>query len=92
MIKKFLLFLFVVAAGYSCNTEEKKLPVTDMETATAFVRNLLDNDFTAAEQYLLKDETNVQIFERFKKQYSQKDKAILEKLKQADIIVNGADP
>lgn len=88
MIKKFLLLLFVVAAGYSCNTEEKKLPVTDMETATAFVRNLLDNDFTAAEQYLLKDETNVQIFERFKKQYSQKDKAILEKLKQADIIVN----
>lgn len=59
-----------------------------MDVANTFVRNLLDNDFKEAEKYLLKDDTNVQIFERFKKQYSEKDKAILEKYKQADIIVN----
>jgi len=59
-----------------------------MEVARAFVRNILDNNFKEAEQYLLKDEVNTQIFERFKKQYSEKDKAVLEKYKNADIIVH----
>lgn len=88
MIRKYLLLFVMVTAAFSCNTKTKKAPVTDVEVATAFVRSLLDNNFKDAEQYLLKDETNNQIFERFKKQYSEKDKAILEKLKNADIIVN----
>ena len=88
MIKKYLFLVILTAVAFSCNTKTKKSPVTDIEVATAFVRNLLDNNFIEAEQYLLKDETNMQIFERFKKQYSEKDKAILEKYKNADIIVN----
>lgn len=88
MIKKYLVLFILAAVIFSCNTKAKKAPVTDLEVATAFVRSLLDNNFTGAEQYLLKDETNNQIFERFKKQYSQKDKATLEKYKNADIIVN----
>ena len=88
MIKNYLLLFLVAAAMFSCGTKTKKTPVTDLEVANTFVRNLLDNNFTEAEQYLLKDETNTQIFERFKKQYSEKDKAILEKYKEADIIVN----
>ena len=81
--------LFMLAAVvFSCNSKTKKEPVTDTEVATTFVRDLLDNDFKEAEKYLLKDDINMQIFERFKKQYSGKDKAILEKYKQADIIVN----
>lgn len=78
----------LAAVIFSCNTKTIKAPVTDIEVATAFVRNLLDNEFIEAEKYLLKDETNDQIFERFKKQYSQKDKGTLEKYKNADIIVN----
>ncbi len=88
MIKKFLTLFVLAAVIFSCNDQAKKEPVTDIEVARAFVRNLLDNDFKEAEKYLLKDETNMQIFERFKKQYSEKDKAILEKYKEADIIVN----
>lgn len=88
MIKKIFLPLLLAAVLLACNNKTKKTPVTDVEVATTFVRNLLDNNFTEAEQYLLKDETNNQIFERFKKQYSEKDKAILEKYKEADIIVN----
>ncbi|MEO7306424.1 MAG: hypothetical protein ABIR78_11565 [Ferruginibacter sp.] len=88
MVKKYF-FLFIVAAiTFSCNTKTKKSPVSDLEVATAFVRDLLDNNFVEAEQFLLKDETNLQIFERFRKQYSQQDKAILEKYKGADIIVH----
>ncbi len=88
MIKKYLTLFLLAAVVFSCNTKTKKIPVTDVEVASAFIRNLLDNNFKEAEQYLLKDETNDQIFERFKKQYSEKDKAILEKYKNADIIVN----
>ncbi|MFM6926790.1 MAG: hypothetical protein ACKOU7_14880 [Ferruginibacter sp.] len=88
MIKRYLTIIVFAAAVFSCNNQSKKEPVTDMDVANTFVRNLLDNDFKEAEKYLLKDDTNVQIFERFKKQYSEKDKAILEKYKQADIIVN----
>lgn len=88
MIKKYLALFLLAAVVFSCNTKTKKIPVTDVEVASAFIRNLLDNNFKEAEQYLLKDETNDQIFERFKKQYSEKDKAILEKYKNADIIVN----
>jgi hypothetical protein len=88
MIKKYTLLFVLVIVACSCNNQKKKEPVTDMEVARTFVRNLLDNDFAAAEKYLLKDETNSQIFERFKKQYSEKDKATLDNYKQADIIVN----
>jgi hypothetical protein len=88
MIKKYLVLIFLAAVAFSCTDKAKKAPVTDVEVATAFIRDLLDNNFAEAEQYLLKDETNDQIFERFKKQYNEKDKAILEKYKNADIIVN----
>lgn len=89
MIKKFLSLLLLTVIIFSCsNADKKKAPETHIDVANAFVRNLLDNDFTGAEQYLYKDETNTQIFERFKKQYSGKDKATLEKYKEAQIIVN----
>ena len=79
MIKKYLILFTLAAVIFSCNNQPKKEPVTDIDVANTFVRDLLDNDFKEAEKYLLKDETNNQIFERFKKQYSGKDKAILEK-------------
>lgn len=88
MIKKYVVLLILTAAIVACNSKSKKTPVTDVEVATTFIRHVLDNEFNEAEQYLLKDETNSQIFERFKNKYSEKDKAILEKYKQADIIVN----
>jgi hypothetical protein len=89
MIKKYLALIILTATIFSCsNSDQKKTAVTDIDVATAFVRALLDNDFKDAEQYLYKDEMNTQIFERFKKQYSGKDKATLEKYKEAQIIVN----
>jgi len=89
MIKKYLAFVILTASIFACNSgDEKKTAVTDIEVANAFVRGLLDNNFKAAEQYLLKDEINTQIFERFKNQYSHKDKATLEEYKKAYIKVN----
>lgn len=88
MIKKYL-FVLLAAAVYSCNNAGKaKTPVTDIEVANAFVRNLLDDDFKAASQYLLKDTVNLQLFESFQKQYDRQDKATLDKYKNASIVVN----
>ena len=68
MIKKYVTFLLLTAAIFSCNNaDQKKTAVTDIDVATAFVRALLDNDFKEAEQYLYKDETNIQILKRKKK-------------------------
>lgn len=88
MIKKFILFLVLFTGMVSCNNKTKKDPVTDLEVANAFVRNILDNNFKEAERFLLKDETNQQYFDRFQQQYDAMDKAILEKYKEAYIIVN----
>lgn len=88
MIKKQLVFFLFVAIIYSCTNETKKEPVTDIEVANSFVRNLLDNDFKNAEKYLLKDSVNVQLFERFQKQYNQQSKETLNRYKEADIIIN----
>lgn len=72
----------------SCNSNEKQSPQTDTETATTFIRDVLNNNLSAAETFLLQDEANGQYFESFKQQYSKKDKAELEKFKAADIIIN----
>lgn len=88
-MKRYLGFLILATAICSCNNaDKKKEPVTDIEVANAFVRNLLDDDFKGASQYLLNDTVNLQMFESFQKQYSRQDKAILDKYRQASIIVN----
>ena len=88
MLKKLFLVTGIAAVLISCSSPAKKTPVTDVEVATAFVRGILDNKFDEAELYLLKNETNTDLFSRFKKDYSSKKKEQLEKYKNADIIVN----
>lgn len=88
MLRKILLSAFITAVIFSCSSPSKKVPVTDTEVATAFVRNILDNKFDEAEQYLLKNETNTELFSRFRNQYSNQKKELLEKYKSADILVN----
>lgn len=87
MLKKISLLLFVLAAFVSCSNPGK-IPETDIEVARAFVRHILDNKFDEAEKYLLKDDTNKELFSRFKNQYSAQKKEVLKKYKDADILVN----
>ncbi len=88
MIKKITALGILFSALLACNTNTKKAPVTDVEVATAFIRDILDNKFKEAEEFLLKDETNRQYFDRFQQNYHTQDKDKLEKYKEADIIVN----
>jgi len=78
----FAIFLF------SCNNDKKSIPVTDTDVATTFIRDILDNNIQEAEQYILKDTTNMQILERWRQGYTKKSQAELEKYKSADIIIN----
>ena len=84
----YLFFIPVFALFLSCNTNEKNTPLTDTNVATAFIRSILDNAPDKAEPYLLDDEANHQYFQIIREQYRKKNKAELEKYKNADIIVN----
>lgn len=88
MLKKLLPGILLAASVVACSSPAKKIPVTDVEVATSFVRNILDNKFDEAEKYLLRDEINLELFNRFRKQYSAQKKEVLEKYKEADILVN----
>ena len=88
MNKTAVIILLLPVILLSCNSNEKKAPQTDTETATVFIRYVLDNKLADAESLLLDDEENQQYFERFKQQYRKKDKAELEKYRSSDIIIN----
>ncbi len=88
MNRSLLAIPLLLAVLLSCNNSPKKDPQTDTEVATTFIRDVLDNDLARAEQYILKDEANLQYFDIIKQQYGKKSKAELDKYKAADIIIN----
>ena len=71
----------------SCNTE-KNISNTDIEVARSFIKDIQENNFKEAEQFVLKEETNNQYFDRFQKFFKAKSKEELEQYKKADIIIN----
>jgi hypothetical protein len=88
MNKVVILIISLSLVFFSCNNNAKKVPQTDIETATTFIRDILDNDLPGAEQYLLVDEANRQYFDIIKQQYTRKNKEELENYKKAEIIIN----
>ena len=91
MKRTLLLVIIGCMALTSCNTE-KKITNTDIEVARGFIKDILENNFKDAETFVLKEETNQQYFELFKKEYESKSKAELENYKNADIIINEISP
>jgi hypothetical protein len=87
MIKN-VLFALAIFVLLSCSNEPTKIPITDTEVATTFIRNILDDNFKDAERFLLKDEANMQLFERFKQTYEGNTKEELANYKKADITIN----
>lgn len=85
-IRTAALILFISLLS-SCGNK-KDVPNTDIDVARSFIKDILENDFPDAEKLMLKDDTNQQYFDLFRKQYTGKDKKALEAYKQADIIIN----
>jgi hypothetical protein len=88
MIRPLSTIVILSILVISCNSNEKKVPVTDTDVATTFIRDILDNNIDEASQFVLKDTVNMDYFESFKQAYKKKDKAELDKFKSADIIIN----
>lgn len=87
----FPLSLIFCLAISSCNNE-KKSTNTDIEVARVFIKDILESNFKDAETFVLKEETNQQFFELFKKEFESKSKSELESFKNADIIINEISP
>lgn len=75
----------------SCN-DSRKNPSTDIDVARSFIKDLLENDFKNAKEFLLDEEANNQYFELSKKEFEGKSKEVLKKYKESDIIVNELTP
>ena len=75
----------------SCN-DSRKNPTTDIDVARSFIKDLLENDFNSAKEFLLDEEANNQYFELSKKEFEGKSKEVLKKYKESDIIVNELTP
>jgi len=90
-MKMKLAVIAIATILFSCSGN-KKTPVTDTDVATEFIRNILDDDFKSAAQYLVQNDFNQQYFERFQQEYHAKDKAELEKYKAADIVIYDIKP
>lgn len=88
MIRALLLPLVFVML-FACNQDKKAAsPQTDIDVATTFIRDLLDNKLDDAEQYLLRDGENQHLFDALKSQYARKSKEELEKYKNSEILIN----
>lgn len=83
--------LFFVAALLlllaSCN-DKKTVPNTDMDVARAFIRDIMDNNFSDAQPLMLTDNVNQGYLDVTKRKLGSFGQAELDGYKNADIIFN----
>ncbi len=88
---KLIIAVITFTLFNSCN-DSRKNPTTDIDVARSFIKDLLENDFNSAKEFLLDEEANNQYFELSKKEFEGKSKEVLKKYKESDIIVNELTP
>lgn len=69
MMKKLFVIVLSFTLLYACTDEKKAKPATAMDAGTTFIRASLDGDFKTAEDLLLKDTLNMQLFDSYKLTY-----------------------
>lgn len=82
----YILFSFVLLI-LSCK-ESAKQPQTALDTGRDFIRSSLDGNFKSAEQLLLKDSQNVQMFESYKTYYERLSEDKKQHYRQASYNIN----
>jgi len=91
-MKRILLMGLICAIAFTACNDKKKVTNSDIGVAQAFIKDILENNFKEAETFVLKEETNKQYFDLFKKEFESKGAAELESYKNADIIINEISP
>jgi len=81
------LCLLSIILVSSCNTK-REIPNTDIEVTRAFIKDILENNFKEATDFVLPEDTNEQYLSLFKKYFESKSKEELEQYKNADIVIN----
>lgn len=84
---KLFTAIFLVAMVASCK-DARTNPTTDIEVASAFIKDILENDFKDAKRFVLDEEMNKQYFELAEKNFEHKTKDELKKYSDAAIIIN----
>lgn len=67
---KILASAFALLFFISCNNANNNRPLTAIDTGREFIRASLNGDFNSAENLILKDTQNVQLFESYKHFYN----------------------
>ena len=88
MIRKLFLAVMLFALYTACNSKKEEKPATALDTGRAFIRASLDGDFKTAEQYLLKDSQNIDLFESYKTFYSRLPETKKSSYKSASYDIN----
>lgn len=87
--RKFATLALAIALLAGCAEPEGfKKPEDGLDAASSFVRATLDGDYAKAERYVMQDEEDLRLFERYKahmKQVSEKERL---GLKSANMIID----
>ena len=85
------MICFVALVFLGCN-EKKSLPDSDIDVARTFIRNIQDNNFDEAANFILTDQENKAALAKLKKDAKSKSTSELEKYQMADIIIDEIEP
>ena len=80
---------FVVVAAFSCSQPEGfQEPEDPLDAGREFIRATLDGDFEKASLYIIEDQEDKEIYERYEAYMKKQPKPERLKLKSASIIIN----
>ena len=91
MFRLLFLICFAALVFLGCN-EKKSLPDSDIDVARTFIRNIQDNNFDEAANFILTDQENKAALDKLKKDAKSKSTSELEKYQMADIIIDEIEP
>lgn len=80
--------LFSILILSSCWESKNERPDTAIDTGTTFIRASLDGDFKTAENLILPDSQNQQLFDSYKRYYDHLSKEQKESYKKASYEIN----
>lgn len=89
MSRKILFILLPVIFIYACNSKKEiEKPGTSLDAGRMFIRASLDGDFKTAQELLLKDSQNLQLFETYKMLYQRMSDEKKKNYKSASYNIN----
>lgn len=87
--RRFSIIALVFISLASCSEPEGfKAPEDGLDAASSFVRATLDGDYAKAERYVMQDEEDLRLFERYKAHMKQVPEKERLGLKSANMIID----